>query len=182
MTRKSDFDPGKRPAFLGITIQTANPWVRWGLPIGTGLRARFWLRPRDAIRHFADRTVRQLRHEYDALHRAGLERAFLATEKGMTYRAQPRYETCCPGKLLVGDQIVDCVVLNISIGGAGIRVTGPVGTASTVRLRIERIGEFAGRVVWRKGTGMGIQCHDQLQEIESIVEDMQPSTKQKRSE
>ena len=182
MTRKPDFGPDKRRPFLGITIQTANSWVREGLPIGTELRARLWLRPRDAIGHFADRTVRRLRHECDALHRADLERAFLATEKGMTYRAHPRYETCCPGKFLVGDQIVDCVVLNISVGGAKIRFTGPVGTASTgstVRLRIERIGEFSARVVWHKGTDMGLQFHDHLHQIDSLVEDMQPSTKQK---
>ncbi len=37
MTGSSEFNPGKRLPILGITIQTANPWVRWGLPIGTGL-------------------------------------------------------------------------------------------------------------------------------------------------
>ncbi len=100
----------------------------------------------------------------------------------MTYRAHPRYETHWPGKFHVGDQIVDCVVLNISVGGAKSRVTGPVDTASTVRLRIEPIGEFFGRVVWHNGTTMGIQFHDQLREIEPIVEDMLLSTKQKRLE
>ena len=82
----------------------------------------------------------------------------------------------------MGDQIVDCVVLNISVGSTMIRVTGPVDTASPVRLRIERIGEFSGRVVWRNGTTMGIQFHDQLGEIEPIVKDMLPSTKQRRLE
>lgn len=37
MVGSSDFSPGKRLPVLGITIQTANPWVRWGLPIGAGL-------------------------------------------------------------------------------------------------------------------------------------------------
>ena len=177
MTSPSESGPGKKPQIPGITIQTANPWVRWGLPIWTGMRARLWLQPRDAVGRFADRAVIRLGHERDALHRDGLERAFLATERGMTYRAHPRYETDCPGKLHVGDRTVDCVVLNISVGGAKIRVAGPVDTASTVRLRIERIGVFSGRVVWHKGTTMGIQFHDQLREIDSIVEDMQPSTK-----
>ncbi len=152
------------------------------------VRAGLWLRPGDAIGHFADRMVRRLRHECDALHRAGLERGFLATEKGMTYnRAHPRYETDYPGKFSMGDRFVDCVVLNISVGGAKIRVAGPVtripvATAAPVRLRIERIGEFSGRVVWHNGTTMGIQFHDQLREIEPIVEDMLRSTKKKRLE
>ncbi len=145
-------------------------------------RVWLWLQPRDAIGQLADLIVRRLRHERDILHRAGLERGFLATEKGRTYRAHPRYETFCPGEFSIGDRTVDCVVLNISVGGAKIRVTGPVDTASTVRLRIEPFGEFSGRVVWHNGTTMGIQFHDQLCEIESIVENMRPSTKQKRLE
>ena len=152
------------------------------------VRARLWLRPRDAIGHFTDRMVRRLRDECDDLHRAGLERGFLATEKGMTYtRAHPRYDTDYPGKFYMGDQFVDCVVLNISVGGAKIRVTGPVtgipvDTAAPIRLQIERIGEFSGRVVWHNGTTMGIQFHDQLRETDPIVEVMLRSTKPKRLE
>ena len=139
-------------------------------------RVRLWLQPRDAIGQLADLIVRRLRHERDILHRAGLERGFLATEKGRTYRAHPRYETFCPGEFSIGDRTVDCVVLNISVGGAKIRVGGPIGDASQVRLRIERIGEFAGRLVWRDGTTMGIAFHDQLPDIEHVVEGMLSST------
>lgn len=51
------------------------------------VRARLYLQPRGAIGHLAGRVVRGLRRECDALHRAGLERDFLATEKGTIYRA-----------------------------------------------------------------------------------------------
>ncbi len=37
MTGSPEFRPGKRLPLLGITIEIANPWVRWGLPIGIGL-------------------------------------------------------------------------------------------------------------------------------------------------
>jgi hypothetical protein len=37
MTGSSKFIPGKKLPLLGISIQTANLWVRWGMPIGTGL-------------------------------------------------------------------------------------------------------------------------------------------------
>jgi hypothetical protein len=135
-------------------------------------RVWLWLQPRDAIEQFATRIARRLRHERDILHRAGLERGFLATERGITYRAHPRYGTFCPGKFSIGDQTVDCVVLNISVGGAKIRVSGPIDDASQVRLLTEQIGEFAGRVVWRDGPTMGIAFHDQLRDIEHIVENM----------
>ncbi len=45
MTGSSEISPGMRLPLLGITIQTANPWIRWGLPIGTGLLVVliFWI-------------------------------------------------------------------------------------------------------------------------------------------
>ena len=47
-----------------------------------------------------------------------------------------------------------------------------VEAASQVRLRIERVGEFSGRVAWRDGVMLGIEFHDQLREIARIVEDI----------
>ena len=144
--------------------------------------ARLWLQPRGAIGHLVNRVVRRLRREYDVLHRAGLERRFLATEKGKTYRVHPRHQTICPGKFYIGDQVIDCVVFNISVGGAKIHLTEPVDATSQARLWIERIGEFSGRVAWRNGATLGIEFHDQLHDIERIVQDMLPSTKQKHLE
>ncbi len=93
--------------FHAFSAKTINPRLdKKTAGVDCAARARLWLQPRDAIGHFADRIVRRLRHECDALHRAGLERGFLATEKGMTYRAHPRYETYYPGKFYMGDQIV----------------------------------------------------------------------------
>ena len=175
MTSPSESGPGRRRSILGITIPTAKPWVRWSPPSETGQQARHWPQPQDAIGQFADRMVKRLKHEYDALHRADLERAFLATGKGMDYRAHPRYETQFPGKFRVGDRTVDCVVLNISVSGAKASVAEPVDADSKVRLEIEGVGEFSARVVWQKDTAIGIQFHDQLHEIESIVEQMRPS-------
>ncbi len=164
--------------FHAFSAKTINPRLdKKTAGVDCAARARLWLQPRDAIGQFADRIVSRLRHECDILHRAGLERGFLATDKGRSYsRAHPRYEIFCLGEFSIGDQTVDCMVLNISVGGAKISVGGPIDDASQVRLRIERIGAFAGRVVWRDGTTMGIAFHDQLRDIEHIVEDMLSST------
>lgn len=35
--KPSSFSPGKKFPLLGINLQTTNRWVRWGLPIATGL-------------------------------------------------------------------------------------------------------------------------------------------------
>ncbi len=84
----------------------------------------------------------------------------------------PRHQTFCPGKLYAGDRVGDCEVLNISVGGAKIRLAEPVEVASQVRLRIERVGEFSGRVAWRDGTILGIEFQHQLTQIARVVEDI----------
>ena len=38
-TQESSFSPGKKHPLLGISYPTANPWIRWGLPIASGLVA-----------------------------------------------------------------------------------------------------------------------------------------------
>ena len=99
-------------------------------------------------------------------------RAMSETANPADKQKHPRYQTLCPGKLYAGDRVVDCDVLNLSIGGAKIRLAEPVETASQVRLRIERVGEFSGRVAWQDGATLGIEFHDQLREIARIVEDI----------
>ena len=37
--KKSSFSPGKKLPLLGIFDLNKNPWVRWGLPIATGMVA-----------------------------------------------------------------------------------------------------------------------------------------------
>ena len=34
---QSSFSPGEKYPILGISFVTNNPWVRWGLPVATGL-------------------------------------------------------------------------------------------------------------------------------------------------
>ncbi len=36
-TKESPFLPGKKFPLLGVSLQTTIPWIRWGLPIATGL-------------------------------------------------------------------------------------------------------------------------------------------------
>ena len=87
-------------------------------------------------------------------------------------RKHPRYQTLCPGKFYTGDQVVDCDVLNLSIGGATIRLAEPVEIASQARLRIERVGEFSGHVLRHSGATLGFVFHGEQPEIARIVEDI----------
>ena len=84
----------------------------------------------------------------------------------------PRHSALIPGKLVSGDEEVDCEVLNVSVGGAKIRIAQPIETNSHVRVRILRVGEFTGRIAWRNGTTMGVEFQDELTELARIVEDV----------
>jgi hypothetical protein len=91
----------------------------------------------------------------------------------LTDRQQhPRHSTQCSGKFYADDREVDCEILNISVGGAKVRLAEPVETDSEVRVRIDRVGEFAGRVAWRDGTTLGIEFHDELSELARIIEEL----------
>ncbi len=37
MASRLSFSEGKKYSILGVSQRTTNPWVRWGLPIATGL-------------------------------------------------------------------------------------------------------------------------------------------------
>ncbi len=68
-----------------------------------------------------------------------------------------RVSVLMSGKLFSGGEMVDCVVLNISAGGAKVRVLQPLEFDSAVRLRVERFGDFPGVVAWQDGAYIGLQ-------------------------
>ena len=37
MAGQSSVSEGKKYSILGVSLRTMNPWVRWGMPIATGL-------------------------------------------------------------------------------------------------------------------------------------------------
>ncbi len=127
------------------------------------------LSPLNTIGSFANRFVGRLRCELDTLQRAGQERDFLATEKGMGYRTHVRHETACPGTFSSKDQAVDCVVLNVSVGGAKLRLNGKIDVTAQVKLRVEQVGEFAGRVIWRNDATLGIEFNEPLRDIDRVA-------------
>jgi len=92
----------------------------------------------------------------------------------------PRHATLVPGKLVSGDEEVDCEVLNVSVGGAKLRIAEPIETNSHVRLKIGRVGEFNGRVAWRNGATLGVEFQDELTEWARIVEDVLSSEVQSK--
>ena len=105
--------------------------------------------------------------------------------KQVDQQRHPRHATLIPGKLIAGDEEVDCEVLNVSVGGAKVRIAEPIETNAHVCVRIERVGDLVGRVAWRNGTTMGVEFQEELAELARIVEDVLSSevdSKERRSD
>ena len=55
---------------------------------------------------------------------------------------------------------VDCMVLNITLGGAKLRIDEPLSAGQELVLGIESFGQFPGRVRWRSGDELGMKFDD----------------------
>lgn len=64
------------------------------------------------------------------------------------------------GSLVSGDLVFECVIVNVSVGGAMVRTDGASQCRSPVVLRSTHFGELAGEISWRKGNELGIRFLD----------------------
>lgn len=83
-----------------------------------------------------------------------------------------RSSVFCAGKIIFDDGVIDCDVLNISAGGAQIRVIGDDVPPDRFSLRIEGFDEFVSEVVRRAGNKYGLAFHEAPEEVEKVVEDI----------
>jgi hypothetical protein len=67
--------------------------------------------------------------------------------------------------ILDGDHADGCVLLNISEGGALLRVLDPFACATTINLDIARVGKLDAQVAWRGADAIGIVFKGDPKEI-----------------
>ena len=51
----------------------------------------------------------------------------------------------------------ECMVLNITLGGAKLRIEEPLSAGEALVLGIDSFGQFSGRVRWRSGDELGMK-------------------------
>ena len=73
------------------------------------------------------------------------------------------------GQLVYREQIVACLIVNISSGGAMVRSEDPAFYATSVVLRNARIGELAAEVVWRQNDELGLKFADDPETVAEII-------------
>ena len=84
-------------------------------------------------------------------------------------RIQERFTIVWAGGLEYGDQVVPCVLLNVSEGGAMIRTALPVKPGSSVMLWSHQLGRLDSRVVWQDSNDIGLRFDERPREITKIL-------------
>ena len=86
-------------------------------------------------------------------------------------RQQHRATVLWAASLECGDQIADCVVLNLGPTGALVRMAVPFERSYPVTLQSYHFGRIAGRVIWQDGNAIGLRFEDHpAQVIETLSE------------
>ena len=75
-------------------------------------------------------------------------------------RQSPRVFVRWGGVALVGLQRIPCEIVNISLGGAKLRLAGDSVIQNNLVLLCEKFEALDGRVVWREGNTTGIRFTD----------------------
>lgn len=83
------------------------------------------------------------------------------TERRRFSRASVLWEAA----ILDGDHADGCVLLNVSEGGALLRVLDPFSCPTTLNLEIARVGQVDAQVAWRGADSVGIVFKGAPQEI-----------------
>ena len=73
------------------------------------------------------------------------------------------------GELVYREQVVTCVIVNISAGGAMVRAEDPAFLMTLVVLRNSRIGELAAEVMWRQDGELGLRFADDPETVAEII-------------
>ncbi|MFQ5955638.1 MAG: PilZ domain-containing protein [Kiloniellales bacterium] len=106
-----------------------------------------------------------------------IENYFLRAKHPKEHRQQARSIVMWAAKAQLEDKEINGVVLNISGEGAKVRLYEPrehVGDdGSPVTLRIDRVGDFPGKVAWQEGAMIGVDFDEApdvvFQRIEPIL-------------
>jgi hypothetical protein len=82
----------------------------------------------------------------------------------------PRTLVFCAGALRVGDWIVACEIVKISVEGANVRATQVLEPVSLVTLSVDPCGDFECDVTWQDGETLGLTFREQGPRTQELYE------------
>ena len=95
---------------------------------------------------------------------------YLDEHKGLSYtREYERREILTKGKIKNGQCWHDCLIINLSVRGAKIRIDSAFQQGGDVLLQIGNFGEFDGVVAWHNAQDIGITFTNDPAEMADVV-------------
>ena len=88
---------------------------------------------------------------------------------GTNRRRYRRTSSLFSGTLVVDNQVLKCLVMNLSVGGAHVRADQCLPVGVSVTLTISRFGASRGKVVWVFDKLLGIDFDDDPEKIAGLV-------------
>ena len=92
-----------------------------------------------------------------------------AQERPTEHRRFERTTVLWSGDLVYREQIVGCIIVNISAGGAMVRLEDPAFVMTPVVLRNPRIGDLTAEVLWRRDDELGLKFLDDPETVAEII-------------
>ncbi|MBL8837478.1 MAG: PilZ domain-containing protein [Alphaproteobacteria bacterium] len=80
-----------------------------------------------------------------------------ATQSGIEKRRHRRSAVIWPAVVTTPDGERKCTVLNLSVGGARIKIDDLARADVSVQLRIVGVGRFPSRVAWQRNDSVGLE-------------------------
>lgn len=80
-------------------------------------------------------------------------------------RRHPRTTVLMEGTIGEGERRSTCVLFNISMGGALVRVIDPFACPTSISIDIGRVGSIGARVVWRGLDAIGVAFEEEPRAI-----------------
>ncbi|MBF0482770.1 MAG: PilZ domain-containing protein [Desulfovibrionaceae bacterium] len=76
---------------------------------------------------------------------------------GPDLREHPRAELLMAGRLLCGGRWISCRVVNVSAGGARLKIEGDYRPGQDLVLELPVCGRYSGVAVWARGGELGLK-------------------------
>jgi hypothetical protein len=88
---------------------------------------------------------------------------------GIERRRHKRVPLLHSATLHDGEQLIDCIIHDISVSGARLDVSQPPALPEALTLDIPEAGPLSGRIVWREGGQAGFEFLDERAVVKSRI-------------
>ena len=100
----------------------------------------------------------------------------LTEEEAAAHRATVRKRVLWAARIEAAGRQYDCVVVDLSLGGAKLDVAAPVAQGDAVTLILERFGSFRAEIAWRDDGSIGLRFAEDPQRIADLIGGRLPLT------